>query len=81
MQFYDFKDLDTELQALEDMSDLCACVSYNVDYKYEAEIAYIFCSMGKSIYLCSQRIRYLEDYFFNFVTSLSPTNKRHISFF
>ena len=53
MEIYNFTDLDTELYALEQMSDLCACVCYNVDFKQEAETAireWWECEMAPAIY-------------------------------
>ena len=39
MQIYNFTNLESELAALESMSDLCACVCYNTDSKNEAQAA------------------------------------------
>ena len=36
MQIYNFTDPEQELAALENMSDLCACICYNTDSKDEA---------------------------------------------
>jgi len=38
MQIYNFTTLESELEALEQMSDLCACVCYSCDTKDEAKM-------------------------------------------
>ena len=38
MQIYNFQSLEQELAALEQMSELCACVCYNADSKSELRV-------------------------------------------